>query len=258
MSHYSVLVVTKTDRISELEKLLAPFDESLEVAPYIYKTKEELDELDWITSEDDIFDEHGNLLTTYNPNSKWDWYSIGGRWSGGLHVVDDKLIHDCNSLPIRLWDIEDDFCTYAVLLPDGSWYSPGEMGWWGMSSESEDEWNSWADGYVDAMKELKRLWPNWFVTLVDCHIQEVEMVYIATIDWYYNEDECPRLGMFLIADSYVDATEKLVRLYGENEILNYSLECFAPDDGLEFNLSNENQARLFGEVRKALEPDIIF
>lgn len=23
---------------------------------------------------------NGNHLTTYNPNSKWDWYSIGGRW----------------------------------------------------------------------------------------------------------------------------------------------------------------------------------
>ena len=23
---------------------------------------------------------NGNELSTYNPNSKWDWYSIGGRW----------------------------------------------------------------------------------------------------------------------------------------------------------------------------------
>lgn len=23
---------------------------------------------------------NGNHLTTYNPNSRWDWYSIGGRW----------------------------------------------------------------------------------------------------------------------------------------------------------------------------------
>lgn len=26
------------------------------------------------------FDEDGNQLTTYNPDSKWDWYSVGGRW----------------------------------------------------------------------------------------------------------------------------------------------------------------------------------
>lgn len=27
---------------------------------------------------------NGNLLSTYNPNSKWDWYSIGGRWRNVL------------------------------------------------------------------------------------------------------------------------------------------------------------------------------
>ena len=33
---------------------------------------------------DSMIDEDGNLLSTYNPNSKWDWYVIGGRFSGGL------------------------------------------------------------------------------------------------------------------------------------------------------------------------------
>ena len=33
-------------------------------------------------NEDCNFDENGNELTTYNPDSKWDWYSIGGRWDG--------------------------------------------------------------------------------------------------------------------------------------------------------------------------------
>lgn len=84
------------------------------------------------------------------------------------------------------------------------------------------------------------------------------MVYIAKIDWYGNGVECSRFGMFLVADSYVDATEKLVHFYGESEISNYSLECFAPDDGLEFNLSNESHARLFEDIREVLEPEIIF
>jgi hypothetical protein len=26
--------------------------------------------------------EDGEVYSTYNPNSKWDWYSLGGRWSG--------------------------------------------------------------------------------------------------------------------------------------------------------------------------------
>ena len=34
--------------------------------------------------EEDMIDENGNIYSTYNPNSKWDWYTIGGRWTGGL------------------------------------------------------------------------------------------------------------------------------------------------------------------------------
>lgn len=33
---------------------------------------------------DSEFDDEGNLLSIYNPKAKWDWYSIGGRWSGSL------------------------------------------------------------------------------------------------------------------------------------------------------------------------------
>lgn len=42
MSHYSVAVITYTDSISEVEELLEPFDENIEVEPYIDQTKEEL------------------------------------------------------------------------------------------------------------------------------------------------------------------------------------------------------------------------
>ena len=32
--------------------------------------------------EEEDLDKYGNVLSTYNPNSKWDWYQIGGRFSG--------------------------------------------------------------------------------------------------------------------------------------------------------------------------------
>ena len=66
MSHFTVAVATKKNSIDEVEKLLAPYDENIEVEPYL--------------------DEDGDE-TTYNPNSKWDWYQIGGRWNNSL-VVD--------------------------------------------------------------------------------------------------------------------------------------------------------------------------
>lgn len=40
--------------------------------------------------EDDMIDKDGNLLSAYNPNSKWDWYSIGGRFPGKLKAKEGE------------------------------------------------------------------------------------------------------------------------------------------------------------------------
>ena len=71
MSHFTVAVATKTKDINEIERILKPYWEELEVEPYKDEDGEE---------------------TTYNPNSKWDWYSIGGRWNNNLIV--DKNNND--------------------------------------------------------------------------------------------------------------------------------------------------------------------
>lgn len=121
MSHYTVLVITSD---GDYEKALEPFDENLEMEPYIYKTKEQcIQELieykrrydnhdenfnrQWFNenfSDVDFsdgksiyeafrkyhdyydYDEEGNVLSTCNPNSKWDWYQLGGRWNGSLRL----------------------------------------------------------------------------------------------------------------------------------------------------------------------------
>ena len=115
MSHFTVAVFT--DGTKTVDELLAPFDENISVEPYIYKTKAQIIEdakekkerylkdlpsnvPNWMKAyidaetdeelyqaefdEDEQYDEEGNELSTYNPNSKWDWYSIGGRWKGIL------------------------------------------------------------------------------------------------------------------------------------------------------------------------------
>ena len=40
------------------------------------------DEIKYYDSED--IGENGEVYSTYNPNSKWDWYEIGGRYAGRL------------------------------------------------------------------------------------------------------------------------------------------------------------------------------
>lgn len=43
---------------------------------------------DWYGKEDEDFDEEGNMYSTYNPKSKWDWYQIGGHWPNLLTLKD--------------------------------------------------------------------------------------------------------------------------------------------------------------------------
>lgn len=124
MSHFLVGVIV--DNIIDLEdkvsEILAPYDENIEVEPYIGRTREQMiadgkdskkritensnkydcnDDwvrkyLDAITDEDFYktqyddggnYDEDGNELSTYNPKSKWDWWCISGRWSDGENVI---------------------------------------------------------------------------------------------------------------------------------------------------------------------------
>ena len=147
MSHYLVGVVVND--ISEVDDVLAPYDENMEVEPYIYKTKAELiasgkerkedyshddDIQDWMKPyleattdeelykleiedyEEDEIDKDGNVLSTYNPNSKWDWYQIGGRFGNGspTRIKDFKLYNNLNDDTIalykRAWDSFEGKC----------------------------------------------------------------------------------------------------------------------------------------------------
>jgi len=123
MSHFTVAVLT--EKIENLEEMLEPYNENIEVKPYIYQTKEEIikkakerkerilkdekkgkeikdwekeyinaktdEELYQIEKDDyEKYDENGNELSTYNPKSKWDWYDVGGRWRNSLLTKADN------------------------------------------------------------------------------------------------------------------------------------------------------------------------
>lgn len=150
MSHYGVLVAlpkgTK-DIESALAKVMEPFDENLEVGPYISETvddiiklkatriehikeqlakskkltnardllweketKERLKEIEDMSdeewyheqTEDRILDEKGNVISTYNPDSKWDWYVIGGRWEGCIPLKNGKTSNQTKVKNVRI------------------------------------------------------------------------------------------------------------------------------------------------------------
>ncbi len=58
--------------------------------------------------------------------------------------------------------------TYAVVTPDGNWHAPGEMGRFGISSESPDEATQCNTSFYDTF--IKDADPEHFLVMVDCHI----------------------------------------------------------------------------------------
>lgn len=165
-------------------------------------------------------EEHSAYGYYTNPNAKWDWWSIGGRWEGLIETKAGKKVNSAFMCDINLegdkkvyieairtWEllvegvepetdldkeILDDFhykkeyylerygdkenyalecstpTTYAILLPDGTWIEPGEMGWFGCSSATNEGYAA----YREKRKEVysRALENNWNMTIVDCHI----------------------------------------------------------------------------------------
>lgn len=118
--HFPVTVITED---GDYDSVLAPYSENIQVAPHIDRTKAEVieekrEEWSWAQKEENKklleylkstydwaddeslfksivkrgkvegikYDREGNRLTTYNPQSKWDWYQLGGRWANFLHI----------------------------------------------------------------------------------------------------------------------------------------------------------------------------
>lgn len=164
MSHYTVAVFHRKDQ--DIGDLLAPYDENISVAPYVRFTREEAirycrenwrqEFLDGKTDEDlwksvaedydNRTDAAGNIYSTYNPNSKWDWYQEGGRWGGllrlkpevvarndGFKTADEARVGDIDFSPekekyedaLRFWDVivdgkeqEDGEDIWTIYNPD--------------------------------------------------------------------------------------------------------------------------------------------
>ena len=118
-------------------------------------------------------DDEENLLSTYNPDSKWDWYSIGGRWSGFLCVKEK----DDEGNPIRVnqarfkdidWDymVKNNIIPFNYVTEEGEWREKGQMGWWGMTT-NEMEQDDWVNNFK---RYLKFVEDDCLVTVIDFHI----------------------------------------------------------------------------------------
>ena len=171
--HFSLAVFHYPDE--NLESLLDPFCEGTEVESHIIYTRQEAidyartnfqrckessDEECWkfMAEEAHDTDEEGNIYSTSNPDAKWDWWEIGGRWPGMLKVGDSRR----NSAFVKDIDFDaDPFTTFAVLTPDGEWYEQGSGSWLSLDQDWESHYK---ERFIDTAA------PDLMLTIVDCHI----------------------------------------------------------------------------------------
>ena len=132
--------------------------------------------------------------STYNPDSKWDWWDDGGRWDYSIKTKSGEHVNQCLLGEIDWTDFKDsDFCkklarnwkgeTYRKLkknvtwhftksqMPfcfviDGEWIEKGKMGYWAMTSnEMSDE--EWSDKMITILEKLPE---DSECYLIDFHI----------------------------------------------------------------------------------------
>lgn len=220
MSHYAVLVIHREDQ--NIDKMLAPYNENLKVEPYLkYKhndaikfikeefvpyndflkdySEEEL--LEWFTREySSYLLKNEDIYTTYNPNSKWDWYLIGGRFSDGLELTDEGIDETIKSYGHGWFgqaseEEQIEYVKYADSAPIKyiRWLTT-------LSQEEKDELRRWWEINVDGdepkdgeEKDEYFFWnPDWFRRRykdADTYIKLKEMItFFAVIapdgKWY--------------------------------------------------------------------------
>ncbi len=188
---------------SYISDQMAPYDENEEVEPYVSysieeaqadltrdiarferiiqrqdadynleKCREHLDKLRVTTPEEKYrdyieyhkhFDEDGDPISTYNPDSKWDWYVIGGRWDGWIngHETSREAVSD--NLATTEAVLERNRIPHAIITPDGEWHEAGQMGWWGIMLTENDD-------YLSEARLLLGQYPGHHIVVLDVHI----------------------------------------------------------------------------------------
>ena len=177
-----VIIGPKGNIESHVAKALAPFDDSLEVEAYkAYLEEVEIDRMaghyriekgDWPALIDKMPDWRGTKggqdaiglfsWTTANPQGRWDWYEIGGRWKGpfaGRNVIKSETLFRSPNLKKHL--------PFGIVSPDGQWHEVEKLidaGYckFGSVRKSDGRW-------LIELKQILSRYPDHRVVCVDIH-----------------------------------------------------------------------------------------
>ena len=202
MSHFTVLVPAVNDE--ELEVMLLPYHEYectgiKEYTEFVPANMEELrndhekygdgrefEEFveDWTGQRKNSDGVYGSIT---NPNSKWDWWLVGGRWTGMLQLKTPVTQNDAGSgkpglmTPANIDPLRADYArvgdieweedktkalTYAFIDLEGKWNQRGEMGWWGCDdlSRGTPDYDRVFWSFINSLPGEQRIY------IIDCHI----------------------------------------------------------------------------------------
>lgn len=182
--HYCTFVIIGPDGGigTQVAEALAPFDETLEVDPYkIHLDEEEIKRMaghygleendvsglitkmpDWRGTDGGVDDVGLFSWATTNPEGKWDWYEIGGRWNGYFHgrnVIKAKSLLKSPDLKVRR--------LYSIVSPDGEWHEVEKLintGFFKFDTvkKSDSRW-------LIELKQVLSRFPEHRVVCVDMH-----------------------------------------------------------------------------------------
>ena len=198
MSHYKVLVVGE-----DVEEALWPFGEDLEVEEYPLFTRDQAiaegkkiwphktDEECWgLMAEGCRTDRSGTIYSTSNPNGKWDWYVVGGRWSNIL-----RLKNGTRANVARLKDI--DFSSDETKI-----------------QEARQFWEKWVEGDASEGEKILAPWetPEYFKRgYLDkedfarrSQLFSTYAVITSDGEWH----ECGKAGWWMMRDEDAEAVRK--------------------------------------------------
>lgn len=141
--------ITEADIESQVNQMMAPYDEELKVEPYkIYLRPDDIQSMAGYYKTDDLLglatrmedwdgdpggvDSKGLYrVSTRNPQGHYDYWRIGGRWDGVIQNQPRESEEGFNwsgiheQLPnntVILSDIDHDIQCYSIITPDGEWH----------------------------------------------------------------------------------------------------------------------------------------
>lgn len=204
--HYLTLVLLNSNiEVSELPTAvattMASFDDNLDVPHIVATANEVIVDRDQVVAQYpgyaekyadlDAFvrdwhglkglDEHGNAMSTRNPDGKWDWYEIGGRWHGLLTVGERGVAS------ARLQDVDiTRLYTGGLLLADGTWVNtdvavPFSIG---LMEPRETNPNEYETRLAEWEGEKQAVWQAKFGHILESAKQQDPQQWLVVVDYH--------------------------------------------------------------------------